>query len=144
VGDFYYKIILINKFIKYNQINDPCFDIKYIGLYLSLYSSNFFFIVNDFFIHLFTQWFLIYLNGCIHKFFDLHLRVFLCKKMHWEILCVQFFIIYWYFQFNPYTFVFFLQPFMYCSMFHFLGIGLNDLFLYSAFILITRVTGLKN
>jgi len=79
VGDFYYKIILINKFIKYNQIDGPCFDIKYIDLYLSLYSSNLF-IVNDFFIHLFTQWFLIYLNKCVHKFFDLHLGVFYVKK----------------------------------------------------------------
>jgi len=77
VGDFYYKIILINKFIKYNQINDSCFDIKYIGLYfLSILIILFLFIVNEFFIHLFTQWSLIYLIRCVHKFFDLHLGVF--------------------------------------------------------------------
>ena len=93
MDDFYYKIILINKFIKYNQINDPCFDIKYIGLYLSLYSSNLF-IVNDFFIHLFTQKFLIYLNRCVNKIFDLHLGVFYVKKCIEKFYVFNFFIIY--------------------------------------------------
>ena len=48
--DFYYKLILINKFIKHNQENDSCCDIKYIDLYLFLnFLILFLFIVNDFF-----------------------------------------------------------------------------------------------
>jgi len=35
--------------------------------------SIFFFIVDDFFIHYFTQWLLGCLIRCVHKFFDLHL-----------------------------------------------------------------------
>ena len=42
--DFYYKLILINKFIKYNKFNDPCCDIKYIDIYLSLNFSKYIFI----------------------------------------------------------------------------------------------------
>ena len=42
--NFYYKFILINKFIKHNQINDPCCNIKYIDLYLCLSFSSFVFI----------------------------------------------------------------------------------------------------
>ena len=38
---FYYhfvlKKILINKFSKYNQVNIPFYDIKYLDLYLSFY-----------------------------------------------------------------------------------------------------------
>jgi hypothetical protein len=45
--DFYYKFILINKFIKHNLINYSCCYIKYI--YLLVFSVSFLFIVNDFF-----------------------------------------------------------------------------------------------
>ena len=36
---FYYKFILIEKFIKHSKVNYPCCDVKYFDLYLSL---NFF------------------------------------------------------------------------------------------------------
>ena len=53
--DFYYKLILINKFIEHNQVSDPYYDIKYLNLYLFLNFSNYIFIyVNDFF-YLSTQ-----------------------------------------------------------------------------------------
>jgi hypothetical protein len=31
--DLYYKLILINKFTKHNQVNNPYCDIKYLDLY---------------------------------------------------------------------------------------------------------------
>ena len=34
--DLYYKLILINKFIKHNQLNNLYCDIKYINLSLNL------------------------------------------------------------------------------------------------------------
>ena len=30
--NFYYNLVLINKFIEHNQINDSCCDIKYLNL----------------------------------------------------------------------------------------------------------------
>ena len=52
--DFYYKLVLINKFIKYNQVNDLCCDFKYLDLHLSLNFLNMFlFIIDELFIYLF-------------------------------------------------------------------------------------------
>jgi hypothetical protein len=31
--DFYYRLILIKKIVKYNQVYDPCYDIKYLDLH---------------------------------------------------------------------------------------------------------------
>jgi hypothetical protein len=60
-------------------------------------------------IYLFTQWLVVYLIGCIHKFFYLHLLLFLCKKPHWKIQHVQVYLImYWCFQFDHYSNDFFL------------------------------------
>jgi hypothetical protein len=47
---------------------------------LLIFSIIFLFIVDDFCFCLFTQWFLIYLIGCVYKFFDLHLGFFYVKK----------------------------------------------------------------
>jgi hypothetical protein len=91
--DFYYKLILINKFIKHNQENDSCCDIKYIDLYLFLnFLILFLFIVNDFFFHLFTQLFLICLIRCDHKFFYLHLEIFYVKEHVEKFYMFSFFI----------------------------------------------------
>jgi hypothetical protein len=38
---FYYKFILIEKFIKHDQINYPCCDVRYLDLCFSLGSLNF-------------------------------------------------------------------------------------------------------
>jgi hypothetical protein len=38
--DFYFKLILINKFIKHNQVNHLYCDIKYLDIYI--YISQFF------------------------------------------------------------------------------------------------------
>ena len=47
--DFYYRLILVNKFIKYNQVNDPCFNIKYlIYICFSIFPLAFLIIGNDF------------------------------------------------------------------------------------------------
>ena len=51
-----------------------------IYIYLSIFSIMFLFIVNDILIHLFTQWFVIYLFRCMHRLFDFHLQFLLCKK----------------------------------------------------------------
>ena len=40
--NFCYELIFINKFIKYNHVNDPYCDIKYFGLLLSLNFFSFF------------------------------------------------------------------------------------------------------
>ena len=42
--DLYYKLILINKFIEHNQVNDLYYDIKYLDLHLFLNFSNYIFI----------------------------------------------------------------------------------------------------
>jgi hypothetical protein len=47
--DFYYKLILIINFIKYNWLNDMCCGIKYPDLYFSLNFSSFVFIHCQFF-----------------------------------------------------------------------------------------------
>ena len=46
-----------------------------------IFSIMFLFIV-DFFFHLFTQWLVVYLIGCMHKVFYLHLLFFYVKKPH--------------------------------------------------------------
>ena len=46
--NFYYKLILINKFIKQNRVNDLYCAIKYLDLYLSLNFYNFIFIYHQF------------------------------------------------------------------------------------------------
>jgi hypothetical protein len=46
--NFYYKLILINKFIKQNRINDIYCAIKYLDLYLSFNFCNFVFIYHQF------------------------------------------------------------------------------------------------
>ena len=52
--NLYYKVVLINKFIKYNQVNDMCGAIKYLDLYLYFNFHNFIFIYYQiFFIELF-------------------------------------------------------------------------------------------
>ena len=38
--DFYYRLILVKKFTKYNKVNEPCYNIKYLDLYLSLNFST--------------------------------------------------------------------------------------------------------
>jgi len=50
---FYYKLILIEEFIKHDQVNYPYCDVRYLDLYFSLgfLNSSFFFIVDDFFYH---------------------------------------------------------------------------------------------
>ena len=74
---FYYKFILIKEFIKHNQKNYLCCDIRYIDLYFSLSFLNLIFVYCWwFFFHYFTQRLLGCLIKCVHKFFDLHLRVF--------------------------------------------------------------------
>jgi len=47
---FYYKLILINKFIKHNRVNALCCAIKYLNLYLSLDFCTFVFIYPHFFL----------------------------------------------------------------------------------------------
>jgi len=49
---FYYKLILINKFIKHNRVNVSCCAIKYLDLYLSLDFCTFVFIYHHFFFYL--------------------------------------------------------------------------------------------
>jgi hypothetical protein len=74
---FYYKFILIEEFIKHNQVNYPCCDFRYLDLHFSLGFLNFIFVYYWWiFFHYFTQWLLSCLIGCVHKFFDLHLGVF--------------------------------------------------------------------
>ena len=46
---FYYKLILINKFIKHNRVNVSCCAIKYLDLYLFLDFCTFVFIYRHFF-----------------------------------------------------------------------------------------------
>jgi len=41
---FYFKFILIEEFIKYNQVNYPCCDVRYLDLYFSLRFLNFIFV----------------------------------------------------------------------------------------------------
>jgi len=41
---FYYKFILIEKFIKHNEINYSCCDVRYLDLYFSLGFLNFIFV----------------------------------------------------------------------------------------------------
>jgi hypothetical protein len=50
--NFYYKINLINKFIKHNRINDLCCAIKYLDLYLFFYFWNFVFTYYQIFFYL--------------------------------------------------------------------------------------------
>jgi hypothetical protein len=55
--DFYYKLILINKFTKHNLINNLCCDIKYFDLYLSLnffQLRTFLFFSDDFYLFIYT------------------------------------------------------------------------------------------
>jgi hypothetical protein len=59
---FYYhfvlKKILINKFSKYNQVNIPFYDIKYLDLYLFFFLVLFVVIVYDFYLlHIFIDLF---------------------------------------------------------------------------------------
>ena len=42
--NFYFKLILIKKIIKHNQVNDSYCDIKYLDLHLSLSFFNYFFV----------------------------------------------------------------------------------------------------
>jgi hypothetical protein len=42
--DFYFKLIFFKKIIKYNQANDPYWDIKYLVLYLFFIFFNFIFV----------------------------------------------------------------------------------------------------
>jgi len=42
--DFYYKLILVNKFIEHNQVNNPYCNIKYLDLHLALNFFNYVFI----------------------------------------------------------------------------------------------------
>jgi hypothetical protein len=47
--DFCYKLIFINKLIKYSWVNDSYCDVKYLGLiHLSIFLIFFLVIVNDF------------------------------------------------------------------------------------------------
>jgi hypothetical protein len=47
---FYYKFIFTEEFIKHNQVNYPCYNVRYLDLYFLLGFLNFiFFIVDDFF-----------------------------------------------------------------------------------------------
>jgi hypothetical protein len=59
IVDFYYKLILINKFIKHIKINDSCCTLKYLDLYLSLNFLNFIFIYHQFLFYwvIPTSWF---------------------------------------------------------------------------------------
>jgi hypothetical protein len=75
--DFYYKFILIEKFIKHDQVNYPCCDVRYFDLYFLLGFLNFIFVCYWWFFYYFTQWLLGCLIRCVHKFFDLHIGVFL-------------------------------------------------------------------
>ena len=47
--NFYYKLILINIFIKHNQLNNPYYTIKYLNLYLFFNFCNFNFIYSQIF-----------------------------------------------------------------------------------------------
>jgi hypothetical protein len=49
--NFYYKLILINKFIKHNRVNDPCCAIKYLDLYLAFNYCNFIFLIINLFFY---------------------------------------------------------------------------------------------
>ena len=114
---FYYKFILIEEFIKYNQVNYPYCDVRYLDLYFSLDFLNFILVYCWLiFFHCFTQWLLGFLIRCVHKFSDLHLGVlFLCKK-HIEEFCIfSFFIMFWCLGFYAYSYeflFFFLESFM--------------------------------
>ena len=96
---FYYKFILINQFIKNNQVNYPCCDIKYFNLHLSLGFFSFFFVYCWwFFFHFFTWW-LFFLVRCVHKFSHLHMGFFYVK-IHVEKFCMfDFFIMFLCFRF---------------------------------------------
>jgi hypothetical protein len=103
---------MINKFIKHNRINYPCWDIKYLDLYFSFSFFSFIFIYCWwFFFHIFAQWVLIYLIRCVHKFFDLLLGIFYAKKQVQRFCMFNcfFLIMFWCSRFYPYSydFVFF-------------------------------------
>jgi hypothetical protein len=61
---FYYKLILINKFIRHNQVNDPSYDIKYLDWYWSLIFFNYIFIYHSWI-------FVKYIYKIIHDLFNL-------------------------------------------------------------------------
>ena len=48
---FYYKFIFTSEFIKHDQVNYSCCDVRYLDLYflLGFLNFNFFFIVDEFF-----------------------------------------------------------------------------------------------
>jgi hypothetical protein len=72
--NLYYKLIFINKFIRHNKINDLCCDIN-IFIYISILflPTIFLFIIDYFFSIYLHKRLVVYLIGCVHKFFDLHL-----------------------------------------------------------------------
>jgi hypothetical protein len=85
---------------------------------MAYFSVSFLFIIDDLFFHFFTQWLLICLVRCMHKFFDLHLRFFYVKK-HVEKFCMFnfFFIMFWCFRFDPYFYDFwFFSLIFLCSI----------------------------
>jgi hypothetical protein len=71
-----------------------CCDVEYLDLHLSFSFFSFVFVYCwQFVFHFFTQWLLIWLVRCIHKFFDLYLWFFYVKK-HVEKFCMfDFFLI---------------------------------------------------
>jgi hypothetical protein len=52
--NLYYKFILINKFIKYNQLNHSCYDIKYLDLSINFSTYFFYLLLITFFSFIYT------------------------------------------------------------------------------------------
>jgi hypothetical protein len=81
--NFYCKLIFINKITRHDHVNDMCCIIKCFYLHCILIFPFMFLFIIDYFFYLFTQWLVIYLIRCVHKFFNFHLQ-FLYIKNHVE------------------------------------------------------------
>jgi len=74
--NLYYKFIFINKLMRHNQVNDRCYEIKYLYLLWYLIFFNYVFIYCWLvFFNLFTQWLVFYLIKCVYKFFNLYFSI---------------------------------------------------------------------
>ena len=75
---FLLQIILMEEFIKHDQVNYPCCNVRYPDLYFLLGFLNFIFcLLLMFFPITLHNGYWVVLIRCVHKFFDLHLRVFM-------------------------------------------------------------------
>jgi hypothetical protein len=72
---------LIEEFIKYNQVNYPYCDVRYLDLYFFAWFLNLIFVYCWWIVfHCFTSWLLGCLIRYVHTFFDLYVGVFFSVK----------------------------------------------------------------